>query len=501
MGTNMLSRADTWLSYISLLLGFLFMRLVLFQWSGWGVSLYVVLYIAAVLWYLRQHKVKTTAEGYFWLAVLLATGASFAVWQTNNGLLFLGRAVLLFGSAIYLVITAAGATLRGGTSDYLLFDLQHGFINTPFRNMSRQFQGLSVLLSGNKEVVARIWQIAGGVFIGLLLIAFIVPFLLRADAGGFASLMNAAGRLLPRIDAELVIHLILTVPAAAYIFGLLYGCVPDRHSYGHDAGRIEQSLRGWSKLPQVTAIVALLLLSAAYAVFIISQLPYHFSAFRGVLPPGWVSVAEYARQGFFELCFIAAFNLGLLAVMNVICVRDKVFKLLNSVLSLVTLTFVVIAFSKMALYVAMFGLTISRLLASVFLLALTVVCVAVIIRQKKAFSTVRVAVLTLAILLSGLVVIEPDRMVAEYNAGRYLAGTLKHFDHTVLYDAGLSGADVAKRLLGKPIPDELREQLYLYLGSMLNWANQYEGKIEDTWETARVRRLLGGTDWFGPVTE
>jgi hypothetical protein len=36
---------------------------------------------------------------------------------------------------------------------------------------------------------------------------------------------------------------------------------------------------------------------------------------------------------------------------------------------------------------------------------------------------------------------------------------------------------------------------------MLNWANQYEGKIEDTWEAARVRRLLGGTDWFGLVTE
>lgn len=499
MNTNELSRTDTWLSYISLLLGFLFMRLVLFQWSGWGVSLYVVLYIAAVLWYLRQHKVKPVAEGYFWLAVLLVTGAGFAVWQTNNGLLFLGRAVLLFGSAVYWVITATGATLKSGTSDYLPFDLQHGFINTPFLNMSRQFQGLSALLSGNKEVMARIWQVAAGVFIGFLLIAFIVPFLLRADAGGFASLMSAAGHLLPRIDAELVMHLILTVPAAAYIFGLLYGCVTDRHR--QNAGQIEQSLRGWSKLPQITAVVALLLLSAAYAVFIISQLPYHFSAFRGVLPPGWLSVAEYARQGFFELCFIAAFNLGLLAVMNVICVRDKVFKLLNSVLSLVTLTFVVIAFSKTALYVAMFGLTISRLLAGVFLLALAVVCVAVIIRQKKVFSTARVAVLTLAILVSGLVLIEPDRMVAEYNAGRYLAGTLKHFDHSVLYDAGLSGADVAKLLLGKPIPDELREQLYRYLGSMLSWANQYEGKIEDTWEAARVRRLLGGTDWLGPVTE
>jgi hypothetical protein len=501
MNTNMLSRADTWLSYISLLLGFLFMRLVLFQWSGWGVSLYVVLYIGVVLWYFRQYRVKTTAEGYFWLAVLLATGAGFAIWQTNNVLLFLGRAVLLFGSAIYWVITAAGATLRGGTSDYLPFDIQHGFINSPFRNMSRQFQGLSALLSGNKEAVARIWQIAGGIFIGLLLIAFTGPFLLRADAGGFTSLMLAAGRLLPRIDTELVMHLLLTVPAAAYIFGLLYGCVPNRHSYGHDAGRIEQSFRGWSKLPQVTAIVALFLLSAVYAVFILSQLPYHFSAFRGVLPPGWVSVAEYARQGFFELCFIAAFNLGLLAVMNVVCVRDKGFKLLNSVLSLVTLTFVVIAFSKMALYVAMFGLTISRLLASVSLPALAVVCVAVIIRQKKAFSTVRLAVFMLAILVSTLVLIEPDRLVAEYNAGRYLAGTLEHFDATVLYGASLSGTDVAKRLLDRPIPEELRAQLYQYLGFMLQLASQHEGKMWDTWEAARVRRLLGGTYWFGLVTE
>ncbi len=74
--------------------------------------------------------------------------------------------------------------------------------------------------------------------------------------------------------------------------------------------------RGLRFAPRSTVLTALFVLCAVYLLFISMQAKYLFGAFWGALPEGF-SYSEYARQGFFELCRVAAINIVILLAANV----------------------------------------------------------------------------------------------------------------------------------------------------------------------------------------
>ena len=96
-------------------------------------------------------------------------------------------------------------------------------------------------------------------------------------------------------------------------------------------------------------------------------------------------------------------------------------KILNLLLALVTLVLIATAFSKMALYIEAYGLTMRRLLPCVFMIFMAVVCGGVIALQKWSFSITRLAVGTGIVMFCLLCLSNPDSLVARYNADRYLA--------------------------------------------------------------------------------
>ena len=113
---------------------------------------------------------------------------------------------------------------------------------------------------------------------------------------------------------------------------------------------------------------------AVYAVFFVMQGGYIFGAFSRTLPEG-MTVAQYARQGFFELCRVMALNfvlLWLVTRMSAQPVRERRLSLaLCLALLAESILFAVVALSKLALYIDCFGFTPLRLestwLASVLL--------------------------------------------------------------------------------------------------------------------------------------
>jgi hypothetical protein len=165
-----------------------------------------------------------------------------------------------------------------------------------------------------------------------------------------------------------------------------------------------------------------------YVTFILSQLPYFFSAFTGERPEGWLIYSEYARQGFFELCRIAGLNLALLAIADMMCRKkrhdSKTLKILNIVLALLTLLIIATAFSKMVLYINVYGLTMRRLLPCVFMIFMAVACMALIALQRWDFSVVRVTLVSASVIFCAFCLSNPDGMVVRYNTGRYLEGRL-----------------------------------------------------------------------------
>lgn len=493
-------RVDAWAAGVSLVLGFLFVRWVLFVWSGWGVALYTLLFCAAVTLYLRHRGRRLAGEARFWLAILLLTGVSFALWSGRS--LSFWRLSLLFGAAVYWVLMAAGATVSGRTSDWLPYDLLRGMLLVPLGSCGHQLHGLAQLRPRYPGWGRRVWPIALGAGLAALFIAVISPLLLRADAGGFAALLQAMARWTrwqqPAVSAELVIQLMLAIPSGIYIFGLVAGNARDRGDQAPGVAAFSQLVDGFRLLPVSTVLTMLALVSATYVAFMGSQFTYFFSAFLGERPAGWQLYAEYARRGFFELCFIAVLNFSLLALARLGVERtgrqhpwlDR----LTRALAALTLLLLATAFSKVALYIGQFGLTVQRILPSVFLVWLAIVWGAVAVARRPDFSIMRLAALAGAVLFCGLCLVDPDGLATRYNARRYLNGTLESFDVNVLSRAGPAGVPVALQLYQQTDDPQLRRGLAMYLGWMRVYTAGAAGTMRDTLQHAWARRRLAGLE-------
>ncbi|WP_061214595.1 DUF4153 domain-containing protein [Syntrophomonas wolfei] len=485
-------RRDSYFALFAFVLGFLFARWVLFAWQGWGVTLFTLLFCGSVTLYMLKKGVQIPKTSWLWLVVVLLIGLSFSLW-TNNGLAPL-HGLLLFGSAVYWILCATGLLIQGKTSDLLLLDSYNALLVIPFSNFGCQYKGLA-LLGNNKLTRGRqVLSIALGLFLSFIVAAMVLPLLMEADSGGFAKLINGildGFRGLGDKFWETFWQLILAVPIAAYIFGLVAGSAHKRGTGLFEKDSTLQQISGLRILPMTTVYILMGLLCTLYIVFIGSQFPYFFSAFVGQRPEGWQIYSEYARSGFFELCRIAVINLFVLTAANIMSQkhsRDSMFlKLLNVLLTILTLVLIATAFSKMTLYIGAYGLSMRRLLPCVFMTFMAVICGGVIALQKWSFSITRLAVGAGVVIFCMLCIVNPDSLVARYNADRYLSGTLENFDVEILYRSGPAGVDSALKVYEQTNDPALQFKLKEYLLAEQQQADEVAGEPGDSLERAHAR--------------
>jgi hypothetical protein len=476
------------------ILGYLFCRWVLTSVAGWGTAVFTAVFLASVTAYLQVKGIKPAPASWFWFGITLLTGVSFALWN-DNGLILL-RSLFLFAAAVYWVLSATAVQLAGRTSNYLLLDGLNGVFIIPFRNFVNQYRSLGVL-KRKKTDGKKALPVILGIVLAVIALFVVVPQLLRADSGGFSRLMKSVVDLF-RFDwsgvLEFLLYCLLAVPTAAYIFGLVSGSAAKRATDTFKPDKTEKTVTALRILPSVTVFTVLGTVCALYIVFIVCQLPYFFSAFSGATPEGWLSYSEYARQGFFELCRLSVINLLLIAASNIMSKKPRtenaVLKAFNIALALITLLLIATAFSKMALYIDVFGLTIPRILPCVFMVFLAVVCAAVIALQKTRFSIARVALVTGAVLFAALCLVDADALVVRYNTGRYLAGTLSDYDTSILYRSGPAGVAHAAQVYTTTEDETLKGELREYLAITGQKAKSVQGTYRDTVQCARVRQTL-----------
>ncbi|MBS4030659.1 MAG: DUF4173 domain-containing protein [Clostridiales bacterium] len=475
------------------ILGFLFARWVLFYWQGWSVTFFTAGYLGATTIYFRKKGVIISGEGWFWLAVTAFTGISFSLW--NNHGLEPWRSLLLFFCAIYWVICATGLPLLGKTSNFIGLDFLNGLLFIPLKNFDSHFRSLAFLGRKKQATVSQFFSIALGIAFAFIIGGMVLPLLIEADSGGFAKITNSIFKYVQGMRNEvtvLIFNMIIGIPAAAYIFGLVTGSVHKRGCFTFKKDDLEKGVSSLRLLPSATVYTLLGLVCGLYVVFVVSQLPYFFSAFIGERPEGWLVYSEYARKGFFELCTIAAINLSLLTAANLFSKKQRsvnpILKIFNVFLSLLTLLFISTAFSKMALYIGAYGLSVRRLLPSIFLVFLAVLYVGVIAMQKRQFSILRLAAVTGAVMLCLLFLLNPNGFVARYNAERYLSGTLSSFDVEILSHGGPAGVESALQVYNRSNDPLLREQLDVYLNNQQQWSARYAATPWDSLENLRARQ-------------
>jgi len=355
--------------------------------------------------------------------------------------------------------------IMGHSGNFLLVDCFNAFILIPFRNFFNQYVSFSVLRKEGKR--GKKLPIFIGILIAIVLSAILIPMLLRADSGGFRVIVKFFTDLFTIHLFEFLFYAFFALPIAAYVYGLISGSAHNRHTDTIKPESVERKAAALRFLQPATVFIVLGTVCGLYLVFIFSQLPYFFSAFTGNRPDGWLIFSEYARQGFFELCGIAAINLAILTIVNVTSkkqrVESRVLKVFNIALAFITLVLIATAFSKMALYIDAYGLTMPRLLPCVFMVFLAIVFIALIALQKWNFSIVRFSLITGAVMICILCLSNPDALVVRYNTDRFLNGTLQEYDMEILYRAGKAGILPALDVLDRTDDMQLRLDISQFL--------------------------------------
>lgn len=304
--------------------------------------------------------------GSLWLCILCQVFGRNQVWGYNYLLLF------IHGYAIYWVLSLSGKLLEGKSSGYLVMDAINGLIVFPLKHMFC-FLRTRVLLWGIRQLKPRNAKKIPG--FGYIVTASVIALLLLIGAGNLlisadANFGTLLRKLIPDISLgwftrRLPRFIIISLPTGAYLYGLVVGTGREKQeTLENEKKEIGSFLASLKKVPAGAWTVLTGAFVVFYLLFFGVQGSYLFGAFVRNLPEGF-TVAEYARQGFFELCGILALNFALLWMVlysSARPVREKrSSKIMATALLAESFLFAVTALSKLILYIDCFGFTPLRL--------------------------------------------------------------------------------------------------------------------------------------------
>jgi len=275
----------------------------------------------------------------------------------------------------------------------------------------------------------RFWSALKGALLALPLLLVFVALFSSADA----AFDRLVGDLFSLFSTRFVQHLVLTLLFGWFCTGLLAAIAGQGRTGDISTGN------GPSLIRLGTEDTAVLMgsLCLLFLVFIVLQLGYLFGGQATIEATSGLTLADYARRGFFELLAVAGLTLVILILVSGSGCNPRVFRPLAVVLIICVLIMQVSAIQRLLLYILAFGLTIDRLIACAVM--------AWLVSGILLFSTTllrgRVRDFAAGLTLSGLVVVlalvlfNPAAVVTRFNIGR--ADTHYHvLDTGYLLDLG-----------------------------------------------------------------
>ena len=433
---------------VAFVLGFLMFELVLFGGFGISMTVYVVLFYAAMFWYFSGKPGGINKEG---LPLLIPIGLIAAYYTLfDNGPLEALNFLLLIVLIPLQLATMTGNRLYKTFSLGLLIDLFHVGVALPVVNIPAPFKALGRRQAGGKG--RGLGQVAIGLGISVPVLAVVLVLLSNADVV-FEKALSGIFSYLNDNVWEYVGKVILGAFAAVPLFGLMHAL---RHNKAIGAMRRPIHM-GRVKVVNPTIVVTVLTtVCLSYLAFIGIQFGYLLNAFSSILPAGF-GYADYARRGFFELMGVVCVNLFLLTLSMLFSRRSGVVKAMESALVVLTLFLIASAFSKMVLYMDAYGLTLLRLYTSWFMLLCAVVFVAMLVKvHVPKFALTRFCFVAFLALFLALNYANVDAIIPQYNIHRYETGKSSYVDVESFYELSDSMIPEAVKLLDTGDPQTAR---------------------------------------------
>ena len=359
---------------------------------------------------------------------------------------------------------------------------------------------------------SRVLPILGWCAVGLLcaVIPTIIIALLLSYDEQFNNLLERIFDFSSENIFENVGDVLLAVILALPLFALLFGNLQAKATENTQTNEVQEERTSWNvqilPKPLVAAFVTPILL--LYVLFFISQWSYYVSAFTHVLPEG-LTYAQYAREGFFQLCTVCVFNALLMICMHAFMRRTPdekgiLRRILAGIISLFTLILIATALSKMVLYINAYGMTRARVLATWMIMLLAVIFILSLVWVFcKRFPLAIAILITCALFALVLFLPNIDGMIADYNVDAYLSGELSSVDVDALCDldyAAVPALDrLEKHLLAEEKLDEKTAELLKATTERLDKLAKQSAKTPDgffdfnipTWQAKQMLKERG----------
>lgn len=280
----------------------------------------------------------------------------------------------------------------------------------------------------------------------------VVGILLMSADSGFADIISsfADGGLSSVLT--FVMQAVIGLPVGFYLFSMYR---KHKNEIIHSDDDLEHMSSAFRFVPASAAAFSAVPLCVLYVIFFFSQASYFLSAFASRLPADTASYAAYARQGFFQLCIVAVIDLAVIIGMNLFSKvgengkKSGALKAMTVTLCIFTILLIITAISKMAMYINVYGLTRLRFYTSWFMLLLAVVFMGIIVSAVwDKFNLWKFTVGAFTVMFAALSFSNADRLIAEYNIGRYLDGTLSSADITMFSELSADALPAAEKLNG-----------------------------------------------------
>lgn len=371
--------------------------------TGIGFVIWIALFGLATCWLVRHTGAEWLAQVVAWSIVAFA--ACMVLLFRTTPVVMLSMWLILMVAAAMVLMQKTGTRLRDSTAvDHLV-----ALIKVPLHATLAAFSLLGKIDIQANISNPRLRSISRGALLATpLLLLFAVLF-----ASADATFSRYVSQLSDVFSPETLRHLAFISAFSWLTTGLLAGVCEDYFFKSKKRKRF--LVMGTEDTATLMGLVVVLFL-----VFVFLQLGYLFGGPQTIEQTTGLTLAEYARRGFYELLLASGLTLGLLIAMSNTGCNQRVFRPLAAILVACVLIILVSAGQRLSLYIGEFGLTIDRLTAVIVMLWLAVsmlLFLATVLRGSERYFAASLTI-TGVVFVFSLALANPAAVVSRVNVQR-----------------------------------------------------------------------------------
>ena len=442
------------LAWVAYALSFVFTHFCMPYFGGiWGGIFWAAFGIFIVV-YAKSNSVKLEKIH----VILLGISEIFCltpIFSANKFVCFLA-AVFSFALYFYLMTAVTGADVFGR---HFILDFCRSILIRPFESFIQQPISAFSVFKGKKRTKNILYALAG-LAISIPLTVVVVLLLISSDKT-FGNIITSIFDI-AWFSISWVWQLLFAVPVAMFLFGAAHSMTkPAPVNRDDTAGSPEYRF-----IPSVIAYFTVSPICVFYLIYVIVQVGNIANALGKN-----IGYADFARQGFFQLCAISVINLIVIVALQTFCKRNEndvkpvVLRVYSIMISVFTLFIIATALTKMFMYINEYGMTMLRVYTSWFMILLGVIFIPIIILQIKDFPIWKAIFAAFTVMFAVLCFGNFEGNIAAYNINAYRNGAIEKLDVDQFEELGIAAVPSAYKLYNECTDDdpELRVELWNFI--------------------------------------